>query len=187
MIIYLLGVVCLCRQPLCRCAAAGSLFSAIAWSVICYVLFDCVGGWFTRSCLLCIRVRICSLKPPRAAAPAAAAAVAAIAAAETVRELSAASLNLGGLLNPTSITYAAAAAIAAAALAAAETVRELKRRKPSILVECLTPDLSGDLEAVRMLAPATADADANSDADIIVTAEQVQGLKRRKPSISVVF
>lgn len=34
----------------------------------------------------------------------------------------------------------------------AATVRELKRLKPRILVECLTPDFRGDLNAVRLLA-----------------------------------
>ncbi|XP_072170887.1 lipoyl synthase, mitochondrial-like [Diadema setosum] len=34
----------------------------------------------------------------------------------------------------------------------AETVRDIKRRKPSILVECLTPDFRGDLEAVERVA-----------------------------------
>jgi lipoyl synthase len=34
----------------------------------------------------------------------------------------------------------------------ARTVREMKRLKPSLLVECLTPDFSGDLEAVAELA-----------------------------------
>lgn len=34
----------------------------------------------------------------------------------------------------------------------AATVRAVKQRRPDILVECLTPDFQGDLEAVRMLA-----------------------------------
>ncbi len=34
----------------------------------------------------------------------------------------------------------------------ASTVRELKRLRPGILVECLTPDFRGDLDAVRHLA-----------------------------------
>jgi lipoic acid synthetase len=34
----------------------------------------------------------------------------------------------------------------------ARTVRLLKEKKPSMLVECLTPDFSGDLDAVRHLA-----------------------------------
>jgi len=34
----------------------------------------------------------------------------------------------------------------------AETVRHLKKKSPHILVECLTPDFRGDLEAVELLA-----------------------------------
>ncbi|XP_071033332.1 lipoyl synthase, mitochondrial isoform X3 [Parasteatoda tepidariorum] len=34
----------------------------------------------------------------------------------------------------------------------AETVVELKRRKPKLLVECLTPDFAGDLSAVEVVA-----------------------------------
>jgi lipoic acid synthetase len=34
----------------------------------------------------------------------------------------------------------------------ARTVKTLKQLKPSILVECLTPDFRGDLPAVRHLA-----------------------------------
>lgn len=52
----------------------------------------------------------------------------------------------------------------------AETVRELKRRKPSILVECLTPDFSGDLDAVRMLAASGLDVFAHN----VETVERLQ-------------
>ncbi|KAF6258709.1 lipoic acid synthetase [Scenedesmus sp. NREL 46B-D3] len=52
----------------------------------------------------------------------------------------------------------------------AETVRELKRRKPSILVECLTPDFSGDLDAARMLAGSGLDVFAHN----IETVERLQ-------------
>jgi lipoate synthase len=65
---------------------------------------------------------------------------------------------------------AAAAAAAAAVAAAVETVRELKRRKPSILVECLTPDFSGDLNAVRMLAGSGLDVFAHN----VETVERLQ-------------
>lgn len=34
----------------------------------------------------------------------------------------------------------------------AETVRQLKKKKPQLLVECLTPDFHGDLEAISRLA-----------------------------------
>eukprot|EP00879_Flechtneria_rotunda_P003503 GHRR01003733.1.p1 GENE.GHRR01003733.1~~GHRR01003733.1.p1 ORF type:complete len:396 (+),score=105.54 GHRR01003733.1:224-1411(+) len=54
----------------------------------------------------------------------------------------------------------------------AETVRELKQRKPSILVECLTPDFSGDLEAVKMLASSGLDVFAHN-------IETVDRLQRR--------
>eukprot|EP00775_Hariotina_reticulata_P006058 gene6058-6296_t len=43
-----------------------------------------------------------------------------------------------------------------------QTVRQLKRRKPSILVECLTPDFSGDLAAVQMLASSGLDVFAHN-------------------------
>jgi lipoate synthase len=52
----------------------------------------------------------------------------------------------------------------------AETVRELKRRKPSILVECLTPDFSGDLAAVQMLASSGLDVFAHN----VETVERLQ-------------
>uniref|UniRef100_A0A383WNL3 Lipoyl synthase, chloroplastic n=1 Tax=Tetradesmus obliquus TaxID=3088 RepID=A0A383WNL3_TETOB len=52
----------------------------------------------------------------------------------------------------------------------AETVRELKRRKPSILVECLTPDFSGDLDAVRLLASSGLDVFAHN----VETVERLQ-------------
>mmetsp|Transcript_19257 Transcript_19257/g.33224 ORF Transcript_19257/g.33224 Transcript_19257/m.33224 type:complete len:443 (+) Transcript_19257:78-1406(+) len=42
------------------------------------------------------------------------------------------------------------------------TVRELKRLKPSILVECLTPDFRGDVEAVRLLASSGLDVFAHN-------------------------
>lgn len=41
----------------------------------------------------------------------------------------------------------------------AATVRELKARKPSILIECLTPDFRGDLQAVKSLARCVLDLD----------------------------
>jgi lipoic acid synthetase len=58
----------------------------------------------------------------------------------------------------------------------AETVRELKRRKPSILVECLTPDFSGDLDAVRMLAGSGLDVFAHN-------VETVERLQKRVSSL----
>lgn len=54
----------------------------------------------------------------------------------------------------------------------AATVRELKLRKPSILVECLTPDFRGDLDAVRHLARSGLDVYAHN-------IETVDRLQRR--------
>lgn len=44
----------------------------------------------------------------------------------------------------------------------AATVRELKARKPSLLVECLTPDFQGDLDHVRLLASSGLDVFAHN-------------------------
>lgn len=54
----------------------------------------------------------------------------------------------------------------------AATVRELKALRPDILVECLTPDFSGDLEAVRHLARSGLDVFAHN-------IETVHRLQRR--------
>jgi lipoic acid synthetase len=66
---------------------------------------------------------------------------------------------------------------AAPTIGVAETVRELKRRKPSILVECLTPDFSGDLDAVRMLAGSGLD----------VFAHNVETVERLQKRVSLLF
>ena len=52
----------------------------------------------------------------------------------------------------------------------AATVRELKARKPSLLIECLTPDFQGDRSAVRHLATAGLDVFAHN----IETVERLQ-------------
>ena len=52
----------------------------------------------------------------------------------------------------------------------AETVRGLKELKPNLLVECLTPDFSGDLDAVRLLASSGLDVFAHN----IETVESLQ-------------
>jgi lipoic acid synthetase len=44
----------------------------------------------------------------------------------------------------------------------AATVRELKARKPSLLVECLTPDFQGNLDHVRLLASSGLDVFAHN-------------------------
>jgi lipoate synthase len=54
----------------------------------------------------------------------------------------------------------------------ARTVRLLKERKPSMLVECLTPDFSGHLEAVRLLARSGLDVFAHN----IETVDRLQVL-----------
>jgi lipoic acid synthetase len=54
----------------------------------------------------------------------------------------------------------------------ADTVRRLKARRPDILVECLTPDFRGDLEAVRHLAASGLDVFAHN-------IETVDRLQRR--------
>lgn len=54
----------------------------------------------------------------------------------------------------------------------ASTVRQLKQRKPDILVECLTPDFRGDLDAVRHLAGSGLDVYAHN-------IETVASLQRR--------
>ena len=52
----------------------------------------------------------------------------------------------------------------------ASTVRELKARKPSLLVECLTPDFQGDLDHVRLLASSGLDVFAHN----VETVERLQ-------------
>jgi hypothetical protein len=52
----------------------------------------------------------------------------------------------------------------------AATVRELKARKPSLLVECLTPDFQGDLDHVRLLASSGLDVFAHN----VETVEHLQ-------------
>ena len=52
----------------------------------------------------------------------------------------------------------------------AKTVRTLKSLKPEILIECLTPDFSGDLEAVRHLARSGLDVYAHN----VETVERLQ-------------
>ena len=52
----------------------------------------------------------------------------------------------------------------------AQTVRGLKELKPDLLVECLTPDFSGDLDAVRLLASSGLDVFAHN----IETVESLQ-------------
>lgn len=52
----------------------------------------------------------------------------------------------------------------------AATVREMKARKPSLLVECLTPDFQGDLDHVRLLASSGLDVFAHN----VETVERLQ-------------
>lgn len=52
----------------------------------------------------------------------------------------------------------------------AETVKEIKRRKSSILVECLTPDFRGSLECVETIARSGLDVFAHN----IETVESLQ-------------
>jgi lipoate synthase len=52
----------------------------------------------------------------------------------------------------------------------AATVRELKARKPSLLVECLTPDFQGNLDHVRLLASSGLDVFAHN----VETVERLQ-------------
>lgn len=52
----------------------------------------------------------------------------------------------------------------------AETVQAIKARRPEILIECLTPDFRGDLEAVRKLASSGLDVYAHN----IETVERLQ-------------
>lgn len=52
----------------------------------------------------------------------------------------------------------------------ARTVKEIKRLRPSMLVECLTPDFQGDLDAVRHLAGSGLDVFAHN----IETVERLQ-------------
>ena len=54
----------------------------------------------------------------------------------------------------------------------ARTVKALKARRPDILVECLTPDFRGDLDAVRHLARSGLDVFAHN-------VETVERLQRR--------
>ncbi|XP_074602170.1 lipoyl synthase, mitochondrial [Brevipalpus obovatus] len=56
----------------------------------------------------------------------------------------------------------------------AETVIQLKKMKPDILVECLTPDFRGDLEAVRQVAFSGLDVFAHN----IETVKELQKLVR---------
>lgn len=56
----------------------------------------------------------------------------------------------------------------------AETVRQIKEHKPSILVECLTPDFRGDLEAVSHVAFSGVDVYAHN----IETVQELQRLVR---------
>lgn len=56
----------------------------------------------------------------------------------------------------------------------AETVRELKKRQPSILVECLTPDFRGDLHCVETITDSGLDVYAHN----IETIEELQWLVR---------
>ena len=44
----------------------------------------------------------------------------------------------------------------------AETIRELKKEKPSLLVECLSPDFAGDLDCVRTVAESGLDVFAHN-------------------------
>jgi lipoic acid synthetase len=52
----------------------------------------------------------------------------------------------------------------------AETVRALKAARPSLLVECLTPDFAGDADAIAMLAASGLDVFAHN----IETVERLQ-------------
>lgn len=52
----------------------------------------------------------------------------------------------------------------------AATVKELKARKPSLLVECLTPDFQGNLDHVRLLASSGLDVFAHN----VETVERLQ-------------
>lgn len=68
----------------------------------------------------------------------------------------------------------------------AETVTRIKQKKPSLLVECLTPDFAGDMEAVRVVARSGLDVYAHN----IETVEALQRAVRDhranfKQSISV--
>ena len=56
----------------------------------------------------------------------------------------------------------------------AETVRELKKRVPQVIVECLTPDFRGDMDAVRQVALSGLDVYAHN----IETVRQLQWLVR---------
>ncbi|KAI6650854.1 Lipoyl synthase, mitochondrial-like [Oopsacas minuta] len=56
----------------------------------------------------------------------------------------------------------------------AETVRQLKKRAPHILVECLTPDFRGDMNAVKQVALSGLDVYAHN----IETVRQLQWLVR---------
>ncbi|XP_052089458.1 lipoyl synthase, mitochondrial-like [Mytilus californianus] len=56
----------------------------------------------------------------------------------------------------------------------AETVKELKKRQPSILVECLTPDFRGDLQCVETITDSGLDVYAHN----IETIEELQWLVR---------
>ena len=59
----------------------------------------------------------------------------------------------------------------------ARTVELIKEKKPSILVECLTPDFQGDLAAVRMLARSGLDVYAHN----IETISRLQARAARRP------
>ena len=56
----------------------------------------------------------------------------------------------------------------------AETVRGIKRRAPHVLVECLTPDFRGDVEAIRHLARSGLDVFAHN----VETVERLQARVR---------
>ncbi|KAK6190320.1 hypothetical protein SNE40_002216 [Patella caerulea] len=56
----------------------------------------------------------------------------------------------------------------------AETIREIKQRKPSILVECLTPDFRGDMKAVETVASSGLDVYAHN----VETVAELQWLVR---------
>ena len=53
-------------------------------------------------------------------------------------------LNSDSIFSPTDLADGGSAHFA-------ETVKEIKRRKSSILVECLTPDFRGDLKCVETI------------------------------------
>lgn len=56
----------------------------------------------------------------------------------------------------------------------AETVRELKKRAPQVIVECLTPDFRGDMDAVKQISLSGLDVYAHN----IETVRELQWLVR---------